>query len=120
MTESAPTHPASPAPAPASVVWDDEIWVLATYEVPAGLGLTLQAREPEALGQLDDDHASQLGRITNRLVRIIEHQPGAGSVSVTRVPGPFVNLAFEVEGVPADRLHDVAVKLANWGGQARA
>ena len=71
-------------------------------------------------GQLSDDHASQLGRIGNRLIRIVEHLPESGTVALARVSGDHVQLAFEADGVPASRLHDIAVKLANWGGDARA
>lgn len=120
MTESAPTRTDSPILPGDQVVWDDEIWLLAVHAPAAGLGLVLQAREAEALGQLDDEHASQLGRITNRLVRIIEHLPGAGTVTLGRLPGPHVNVTFEVDGVAPSQLHDVALKLANWGGEARA
>ncbi len=120
MTEPA-QHTDSTTFAPERVVWEDEIWVLTRPDAAATpLGLVLHAREAEALGQLDDEHASQLGRITNRLVRIVEHLPGAGLVEVGRVPGPHVNITFTVAGIDADALHEIAVKLANWGGDARA
>lgn len=118
MTESAPT-PATFAHGP--IVWEDEIWVLARHEAGDLLGLTLHHREEEGLGQLSDEHASQLGRIGNRLIRIIEHLPGAGRVALGRVAtGTHVQLTFEFDGVTEAQLHDVAVKLANWGGNARA
>lgn len=121
MSETAAPRLGSLAIAPDLVVWEDEIWVLARHQAADGrLGLTLHARDDEELGQLDDEHASQLGRIANRLVRIVEHLPGAGPVAIGRVSGPHVNLTFEVAGVDADELHTVAVKLANWGGDARA
>ena len=121
------TQPTSPAPSHAAppyavdhVVWEDEIWVLAQHDAGDRLGLTLHYRDDDALGQLDDEHASQLGRIANRLVRSLEHQPDAGTVVIGRVPGAHVNATFEVTGVPVDRLPGIAVKLANWGGEARA
>jgi hypothetical protein len=121
MLES-PQPPATvPGVAPESIVWDDEIWVLARHDADGGrLGLTLHHRDTEALGQLSDEHASQLGRIGNRLVRIIENLPDAGTVVLGRLKGEHTRLTFEVAEVGPDRLHDIAVKLANWGGNARA
>lgn len=119
MTESAQTPAAEFEHGP--VVWDDETWILARHDAGAQIGLTLHHREDEGLGQLSDDHASQLGRIGNRLVRIVEHLPGAGQVSLGRIAdGGHVQLTFEFDGVTVEQLHDVAVKLANWGGTARA
>ncbi len=120
MPESSATYPDSLGTNSTAVVWEDEIWVLARHDAGTALGLTLHAREAEALGQLDDEHASQLGRIANRLVRILEHVDGAATVQIGRVPGPHVNATFEVAGVSEDRLHDIAVKLSNWGGNARS
>ncbi len=122
MTDPAQTHPGSTtiSTTSADVVWDDEVWVLARHDAGDALGLTLCGRGTEALGQLDDEHASQLGRISNRLVRILEHLPGAGTVAIGRVPGPHVNATFVVDGVATDQLPEIATKLANWGGEARA
>ncbi|TIC83542.1 hypothetical protein E8D34_15535 [Nocardioides sp. GY 10113] len=120
MLESAETPLEVPGVDPASIVWEDEIWVLARHDAGDRLGLTLHHREPEALGQLSDDHASQLGRIGNRLVRIIENLPDAGAVSLGRNPDVHAKLYFEVADVADDRLHEIAVKLSNWGGSARA
>lgn len=118
MTESAQTPESTLAHGP--VVWEDEVWILAQHDAGELLGLTLHHREDEGLGQLSDEHASQLGRIGNRLIRIIEHLPEAGRVTLGRVPGGHVQLTFEFGGVSESQLHDVAVKLANWGGDARA
>lgn len=120
MTESAQPLIDSSTFAPGPVVWEDEVWVLARHDAGDQLGLSLLHREPEGLGQLDDEHASQLGRIGNRLVRIIEHLPDSGTVTLGRIAGERVCLTFEVTGVAEERLHDIAVKLANWGGDARA
>lgn len=121
MTESTSTPDSTLAHGP--VVWEDEIWILARHDGGAAgdiVGLTLHHREDEGLGQLSDDHASQMGRIGNRLIRIIEHLPGAGTVELGRVAGSgHVQLTFEAAGLTDDQLHDVAVKLANWGGEAR-
>lgn len=109
-----------PGLASEAVVWEDEIWVLARHDAGARLGLTLHHREPESMGQLDDEHASQMGRIGNRLIRIIENLPGAGRVELGRIPGERVQLTFEVADVAEEKLHEIAVKLSNWGGDARA
>ena len=53
---------------------------------PSGLPLVLMlwTREHEDAGEIDDDLASEFGRISNRLVRIIEGLPGIGRVHVNR------------------------------------
>jgi diadenosine tetraphosphate (Ap4A) HIT family hydrolase len=133
---------------PATVVWEDERWVLTHPGEPSGLPivLTLHTREHEDFGELDDDTASELGRITNRLVRIIEHLPNIGRVHVNRwgdgnahfhvwffartervtgVLGSTASVWNDIlpaapEHIWRDDLHTVATKLANWGGDARA
>lgn len=133
---------------PERVVWEDDVWVLTHHGAPSGLPivLTLHTREHEDMGSLDDDHASQLGRITNRLVRIIENLPEIGRVHVNRFgdgSAHFHQWFFartarltHVLGSPALEwdeilppgpediwradLHKIATKLANWGGTARA
>ena len=98
------------------------------------------------LGDLDDDLASQLGRISNRLVRIMENLPEIGRVHVdrwgdggshlhiwffartARLTNVLGSTALEWDDIlppgPEDvwraDLHTVATKLANWGGDARA
>ena len=133
---------------PATVVWEDEHWVLTHQGAPSGLPLVLMlhSREHEDLGELDDEMASEMGRISNRLVRIVEHLPNIGRVHVNRwgdggahfhlwffarterVTGVLGSTAIEWDDIlPAgpehiwrDDLHTVATKLANWGGTARA
>ena len=133
---------------PERVVWEDEFWVLTHRGAPSGLPLVLllHTREHLDMGELDDEMASQLGRITNRLVRIIENLPHVGRVHVNRWGdgGSHFHLWFaartarltHVIGSPAMEwddiippgpedvwradLHTVATKLANWGGDARA
>jgi len=133
---------------PESIVWEDEHWVLTAEAKPTGLPLVLilQTRDHEDAGQIDDDLASEFGRIANRLVRIIEGLPGIGRVHVNRWgdgsshfhvwffvrPDGFdvIKGSFAVEwdailppvddAVRRADLHAVATKLANWGGHARA
>jgi diadenosine tetraphosphate (Ap4A) HIT family hydrolase len=130
------------------VVWEDEHWVLTHPGAPAGLPLVLQLhpREHLDMGTLDDELASQLGRITTRLVRIIEGLDNIGRVHTMRIGdgGSHLHLWIvartarltHVLGSPAIEwddiippgpepvwradLHTVATKLANWGGDARA
>ena len=132
----------------ADTVWEDERWVLTAEREPSGLPLvlTLWTREHFDIGEFDDDHASELGRIANRLVRIIEAMPGIGRVHVNRwgdgsahshiwffarplgfdqIKGSYaVEWDDVLPPVPAEvraaDLHTVATKLANWGGHARA
>ena len=133
---------------PARIVWEDERWVLIHRGAPSGLPLVLllNTREHQDFGELDDDLASEMGRITNRLVRIIEHLPNIGRAHVHRWGDGgahchvwFVARTERLTGVrgadainwddllppgPEDvwraDLHAVATKLANWGGDARA
>lgn len=134
--------------APDTVVWEDGNWVLTHRGEPSGLPMVLflNTREHVDLGGLSDELASELGRITNRLVRIIEALPHIGRVHVNRWGdgGAHFHQWFfartarltHVLGSPAcewdeiippgpedvwrDDLHAVATKLANWGGDARA
>jgi diadenosine tetraphosphate (Ap4A) HIT family hydrolase len=133
---------------PARVVWEDERWVLTHEGAPSGLPLVLvlHTRRHVDLSDLDDELASELGRISVRLVRIIGHLPHIGRVHVNRWGdgGSHFHLWFfarparlgsirgsyavEWDAVlppgPEDTwradLHTVATKLANWGGHARA
>jgi diadenosine tetraphosphate (Ap4A) HIT family hydrolase len=133
---------------PARVVWEDERWLLTHRGAPSGLPLVLMLHTREHLdaGDLDDDQASEFGRICNRLVRIIENLPGIGRVHVNRwgdggshfhvwffartagLTGVRGSTALEWDDIlpagPEDvwraDLHTVATKLANWGGDARA
>lgn len=129
------------------VVWEDEHWILMTQEASGmPLVLTLWTREHLDYGDLDDDRASELGRISNRLVRIAEALPGIGRVHVNRwgdgsehfhvwffartagldaIKGSYAVEWDEIlppvpDAVRRADLHTVATKLANWGGHARA
>lgn len=133
---------------PARVVWEDEHWVLTHDGQPSGLPvvLVLHTRAHLDFGELDDDLASQFGRISARLVRITENLPHIGRMHVNRwgdggahfhvwfvartrgLPGILGSYAVEwmdvLPPVPEDvwraDLHTIGVKLANWGGHARA
>lgn len=145
--------PARPCPScgdidPAPVVWEDELWRLKHLGKPTGLPIVL-ILEPKThvdFGQLDDELASQHGRISSRLTRIIESldhvarchvlRYGDGSAHAhtwfvartARLTGVIGSPVIEWDDVlppgPEDvwraDLHTVATKLANWGGDARA
>jgi diadenosine tetraphosphate (Ap4A) HIT family hydrolase len=133
---------------PDHVVWEDERWVLTHTGAPSGLPLVLllHTREHLDYGDLDDDQASEMGRISNRLVRIMEHLPHVARVHAARygdgsehfhlwffartagLTGVIGSTALEWDAIlppgPEDvwraDLRTVASKLANWGGNARA
>lgn len=130
------------------IVWEDDHWVLCHPGRPTGLPVvvTLTPKVHEDSGILGDDRASEMGRIVNRLVRIIENLPHIGRVHVhrwgdtsshlhlwffarteglTNVLGPLAtewNLMLPPgpEKVWREDLQTIATKLANWGGTARA
>jgi diadenosine tetraphosphate (Ap4A) HIT family hydrolase len=132
----------------ARVVWEDEHWTLSHPGGPSGLPvvLLLESREHLDFGQLDDERASEYGRISNRLVRIIEALPHIGRCHTMRFGdgGSHLHVWFVgrtarltsvlgsstiewddvippgPEDVWREDLHTVATKLANWGGDARA
>ena len=59
--------------APEQVVWEDERWVLKhSGSRRAAVVVVLQAATHVDFGQFDDELASEHGRISFRLVRIIE------------------------------------------------
>ena len=133
---------------PELVVWEDERWVLTHEGAPTGLPLVvvLHTRRHVDLSEFDDELASELGRISVRLTRIIGHLPHIGRVHVSRwgdggshfhlwffarparLGAILGSYAVEWDAVlppgPEDvwraDLHTVAIKLANWGGHARA
>lgn len=129
------------------VVWEDEHWRLIHLGKPTGLpvALLLNTREHMDFGQLPDDLASEHGRISNRLVRIVESLEGVGRCHVYRygdgsahshtwfvarpADQPSIRGSWTIEWddllppVPAQLwradLHVIATKLANWGGVVR-
>ncbi|MEI5674204.1 MULTISPECIES: hypothetical protein [Nocardioides] len=133
---------------PDRVVWEDEHWVLTHEGAPSGLPvlLMLHTREHLDMPDLSDELASELGRISVRLTRIIGSLPNIGRVHVdrwgdggshfhlwviartARLGQVLGSYAVEWDAVlppgPEDvwraDLHTVATKLANWGGHARA
>lgn len=113
--------------APERFVWEDDFWILSFTDGPEEMAasLLLQTKEHTRVGQLDDELASQFGRISNRLVRIIENLPESAHVDVSRYGahrGHFHVWFFapfaEGTSTPVD-LHTIATKLANWGGEVR-
>jgi hypothetical protein len=145
--EAGPPCPSCAGVRPEEVVWEDELWVLKHFGAPSGLPvvLILQPRVHVDFGQLDDDLASQHGRISSRLVRIIVSLDNNARCHVLRYGDGgahahtwFVARTARLTGVigsptiewddvlppgPEDvwraDLHTIATKLANWGGEAR-
>lgn len=72
--------------APEDVVWEDDDWVLAHPGRPSGLPvvLMLYTRRHLDFGELDDDMAGAFGRISNRLVRVLESLPNIGRAHMMR------------------------------------
>ena len=133
---------------PEHVVWSDEHWRLKHLGGPSGLPMVviLEPRLHLDFGQLDDELASQHGRIATRLTRIIEGldhvarchvlRYGDGSAHAhtwfvartARLTGVIGSPTIEWDDVlppgPEDLwradLHTIATKLANWGGEASA
>jgi diadenosine tetraphosphate (Ap4A) HIT family hydrolase len=140
--------PSCDGPPPENLVWEDESWVLKHFGEPSGLPvvLILEPREHLDFGQFDDDLASEHGRISNRLARIIESLDNVARCHVLRYGDGgahahtwFVARTARLTGVigsptidwddvlppgPDDvwraDLHAIAGKLSNWGGDARA
>ena len=134
--------------APDRILWEEDEWLISHSDQPSGLPLvlTLWTREHQDFGEFGDEDAAELGRISNRLVRIIEAIPGIGRVHVHRwgdgCSHAHVWFYARPEGLPDVRgifaldwdqilppvpeetwradLHTVATKLANSSGKARA
>ena len=131
---------------PQNAIWRNERWVVTSQEKPGGLPLmlVLQPREHLDLGDLDDDLASELGRVTSWLHRIMANLPNIGRVHVckwgdggahlhvvflartARLPQVLGSMAIEWDDmlppVPEDvwraDLSHVAARLATHDGQA--
>lgn len=129
------------------VVWQDEHWQLIHLGEPTGLpvALLLNTRAHMDFGQLPDDLASEHGRISNRLVRIVESLEGVARCHVYRYGDGSAHSHTWFVARPADQpsirgswtiewddllppvpehlwradLHVIATKLANWGGEVR-
>lgn len=67
-------------------IWADEHWILAVEKEPTGLPVAVQVfpREHVDLGELDDERASELGRIVVHLERAIFGLGSIGRVHVAR------------------------------------
>ena len=67
------------------VIWEDELWrVKHLRQGGLPLVVVLETKEHLDFGELDDELASQFGRISVRLARIMEGLPGIGRVHVNR------------------------------------
>jgi diadenosine tetraphosphate (Ap4A) HIT family hydrolase len=70
----------------ALVVWENERWMVSRGEKPGGLPLMLflQSREHLDFPDMDDTMASEYGRISTWLCRIMSNLPDIGRVHVNR------------------------------------
>ena len=129
-----------------NVIWHNEHWLVASPAGPTGLPvvLSLESRAHMDFLDLDDSMASDFGRITNHLHRILHHLPYVSRVHFSkwgdggahlhtwfmtrpaRMPqlrGTFASLWDDIlPPVPEDvwraDLHEVARKLATHDGVA--
>lgn len=127
-------------------LWRNERWVVRSTEAPTGLPLVLflETREHLDFADMDDDLASEYGRVTSWLHRIMAGLPNIGRVHVckwgdgsahlhtwfmartARLPRVLGSFAAEWDEIlppgPEDvwraDLHEVARKLATHDGQA--
>lgn len=128
------------------VLWRNERWTVTHPEAPTGLPLVviLNSREHLDFSDMDDDLASEYGRVTTWLHRIMSRLPNIGRVHVckwgdgsmhlhtwfmartARLPQVLGSYAAEWDAilppVPVDiwraDLHEVARKLATHDGTA--
>ncbi|HEU4514168.1 MAG TPA: hypothetical protein VFR87_13765 [Nocardioidaceae bacterium] len=129
-----------------NVIWRNEDWLVASTPRPTGLPvvLALESRAHMDFLDMDDVLASEFGRITNNLHRILHYLPNVGRVHISkwgdggahlhtwfmarpaRMPqlrGTFASLWDDIlPPVPEDiwrsDLHEVARKLATHDGVA--
>ncbi len=68
------------------VIWRNERWLVSTTAEPTGLPLVLflMSREHLDFTDMDDDLASEYGRLCVRLARIVSRMPNVGRVHVNR------------------------------------
>ena len=132
--------------APEHAIWRNERWVVTTTEKPVGMPLMLflYPREHLDFEEMDDDLASEFGRVTSWLHRIMAHLPNIGRVHVckwgdggahmhvwfiartARLPHVLGSMAVEwnemLPPVPEDvwraDLKHVAARMANHDGEA--
>ena len=130
----------------ANRVWENTRWKLTHPPAPKGLPMVLwlSAKEHLDYPDMDDDLASEYGRVSTWLCRIMERLPHIGRVHVNRwgdgsehlhvwfiarparIPGMLGSLVVEwdemlppvPEGVWRADIHEVARKLATHDGKA--
>jgi diadenosine tetraphosphate (Ap4A) HIT family hydrolase len=131
---------------PALDIWENDRWVVTRMAQPGGLPMTLflQSKEHQDFSEMDDDTASEYGRIAVWLSRIMCHLPHVGRVHVNRwgdgsshlhvwfiartkgqtgIKGSYAaEWDHILPAVPEDvwraDLHTIAEKLANHDGRA--
>ena len=96
--------------------WSDERWKLVGFAEPLGLpfGAMLAPRAHLDLGDLDDEHAADLGLITVRLDRAIRDLGGIGRVHVNKWGDGGAHLHVVYLARPAGMLQLRGSNLALW------
>ena len=99
-----------------NAAWSDERWVLVGFAEPLGLpfGAMLTPKEHLDLGDLDDEHAADLGQLTVRLDRAIRALGGVGRVHVNKWGDGGAHLHVVFLGRPAGLLQLRGSNLALW------
>lgn len=69
-----------------NVIWRNESWQVRSTQKPTGLPLVLflETREHMDFSDMDDELASEFGRVTSWLHRIMSHLPNVGRVHVCK------------------------------------
>jgi diadenosine tetraphosphate (Ap4A) HIT family hydrolase len=71
---------------PPNAIWRNDRWVVSSRDRPSGLPLVLFLHSVEHMDfvEMDDDLASEFGRVTNWLHRIMSRLPNVGRVHVCK------------------------------------
>ena len=98
------------------VVWSDERWVLTGFAEPLGLPFAamLMPRAHLDLGDLDDQHAADLGRMVVLIARAVESLASVGRVHVNKWGDGGAHLHVFLLGRPARLVQLRGSNLALW------
>jgi diadenosine tetraphosphate (Ap4A) HIT family hydrolase len=121
-------HPPAPEPAregtdgtcrtcdhPRPPVWSDERWTLTVPSAASGVFvMILEARRHVDFADLDDDLASELGRLSVHLARAIEALPHVARAHVYRIGDGGEHLHIWFFARPAEQLQLRGSYLVSW------
>ena len=99
-----------------NVVWSDERWLLVRFPEPPGVRFIamLMPRAHLDLDDLDDQHASELGRLAVRLSRAVGKLDGVGRVHLNKWGDGGAHLHLFVLARPAGLVQLRGSNLALW------